>query len=143
MKSYFASLIPVTDCDGGYICLFKDFPEAFTQGADIEDAIEMAEDVLRIWAEEYKPVGTKELPTPSRLRDALAFAEEEAKSIEHFDAEREIIHQLIKVPNLSTKPVRINISFPANILEQIDKKANSLGLTRSKLLANGALAYEG
>lgn len=139
---YFVSLIPTIE--GGFSCRFADFPEAFTQGESIAEALEMAEDVLRIWAEDYKPIGEKERPVPSSLQKALELTQEDIKDdLDCVDTSRDIICQLIKFPELDTKPVRINVSFPKNILEQIDKKADNLGLTRSRFLANSALAYEG
>ncbi len=42
---------------------------------------------------------------------------------------------------MEMKPVRVSVSFPKSTLEAIDKKAEQLGLTRSGLLAKGALAY--
>lgn len=138
---YFVSLIPVIE--GGYSCRFADFPEACTQGETIEEALAMAEDVLRIWAEDYEPVGDKKRPTPSTLQEALERTKEDIKEdLDCVDQSKPIICQLVRFPNVSTKPVRINISFPANVLEQIDKKASRLGLTRSKLLANAALLYD-
>lgn len=142
MKSYFASIVPSKS--GAYVCYFLDFPEAFTQGKDLEDAVLMAEDVLSIWAEDYEPVGKKKLPIPSSITQVKEFTllkMEDDK--QYYDFTREPIYQFIKLPNLNTKPVRIQISMPANVLEKIDKKAASFGMTRSGFLANAAMSFEG
>jgi metal-responsive CopG/Arc/MetJ family transcriptional regulator len=46
----------------------------------------------------------------------------------------------IDVSRLSTKPVRINISLPENLVQDIDRYAKSHHLTRSGFLAKAALA---
>ncbi len=140
-RYYYVSIVPVKE--GGYTASIYDFPEAITQGDTIEEAIEMAEDTLAISAEEY----TRErrpIPAPSSfevIKQKTLQEMEEYK--EHIDTSRDVFYQLLKMPNVETKPVKISVSFPKNVLEQIDKKAESYGMTRSGFLAQSALAYEG
>lgn len=140
MTSYFVSFIPAIE--GGYIVLFKDFSNVVSQGADIEECVTMAEDLLSMLADEYT-VERKDIPNPSGIENVkawtLAQMQEDAETVDHT---REPFYQLLRMPSVNTKPVRVAVSFPKNILEQIDMKAARLGLTRSKLLAYGALAYE-
>lgn len=141
MATYIASIFPTIE--GNYAVEFFDFPEANTQGSTIEEAIEMAEDVLKISIEEY----TRErrtIPSPSsfeRIKELTLADIEETK--EFLDMSKEVFYQHIKAPSVEIKPVKVTVSFPKNVLEQIDKKAAALGMTRSGLLANSALAYEG
>lgn len=48
----------------GFVVLFRDVPEAITQGSSFEEAVEMAEDALRTAMEFYEEDG-KEYPTPT------------------------------------------------------------------------------
>ncbi len=141
MASYFATLFPTVE--GGYSVSIFEFPEVCTEGTDLEDAIFMANDALSISIEEYTRE-RREIPKPLAFEEvkkrALAEIEENKDCL---DLSRDVHYQFIKAPSVETKPVKIMVSFPKNVLEQIDKKAEALGLTRSKLLANGALAYEG
>lgn len=103
----------------------------------------MAEEAPVISAEEYTRERRK-IPMPFSAEEVKARLEKELEeSKEDIDTSRDVHLQLIKMPNVETKPVKITVSFPKNILEQIDKKVEWMGLTRSKLLAAGALAYEG
>jgi len=44
----------------------------------------------------------------------------------------------VDLSQIDTTPVRLNISLPANLVEQIDADARSHGATRSGLLARAA-----
>ncbi len=46
----------------------------------------------------------------------------------------------VDVSRLSTKPIRINISLPENLVQSIDRYAKAHHLTRSGFLAKAALA---
>lgn len=49
---------------GGYDVWFPDFEECYTQGDDVEDAIDMAAEAMELVIESYIDSG-RELPTPS------------------------------------------------------------------------------
>jgi len=139
MASYLASFIPAKE--GGYVCVFIDFPTVVSQGETLEEAIEMAEDLMSICAEEYT-IERKQLPQPSsfeRVKELTSIELEKDK--ETIDFEREPFYQLIKLPNMETKPVRISVSIPKNVLEFVDKEADKLGMTRSGFLAKSAMSY--
>lgn len=53
-----------------------------------------------------------------------------------------LLSNFFKASDTSQKPVKITVSFPKSALENIDKKAEQLGLTRSGFLVKAALAYE-
>ena len=48
----------------GFVVLFRDVPEAITQGYSFKDALDMAEDVLRT-AMEFYDENNKTYPSPS------------------------------------------------------------------------------
>ncbi len=139
MSSYFAIITKSTD--GYFIAEFPDFPEAVTQGKDLEECIFMAQDVLNISLEAYT-LERRNIPTPSTIEQikekAKELLEEDA---EYTDLTFDPLFQYFKAPEMSQKPVKVMVSFPKSALETIDKKAEQLGLTRSNYLTKAGLAY--
>ena len=117
---------------GGYTVIFPDLPEAFTQGDDIPEAMEMAEDVLKITLEEYAREG-KTPPAPSGPEEARTLMEKEAAELG--DAGREFFLQLIAAPDMDSTPVKVTMSLPRNVLGMLDRKAKLAGKTRSGYVA--------
>ena len=66
-------------------------------------------------------------PEPSSLKDIMAIAEN-----------KDGVAVLIEAPAAEVKSVRINITMPADVLDQIDKYAEREGFTRSGFLAQAA-----
>lgn len=139
MDSYFAILVKAKE--GGFIAIFPDIPEAFTQGEDIQECVEMAKDVLNISLEEYVRE-RRVFPTPSTVEEIRAKAKEElAENADTLDISFEPLIQLIVANDMSQKPVKVTVSFPKGYLDTIDLKAEKLGMTRSGFLVKAALAY--
>ena len=137
MRSYYIAVLFPT-AKGGYVVFFPDIPEAATQGDDIEDALEMAADVLGIFIDEYVKA-RRELPKPSTMAQAAAWAAEERKDMRGIDPSRETLYQMIAAPETDDTPVRVTISIPKRDLARIDERARRAGLPRSKFLARAAL----
>lgn len=53
--------------EGGYVVTFRDIPEAITQGDDLNDALDMAEDAL-LTAMEFYFEDNRKVPTPSKAK---------------------------------------------------------------------------
>jgi len=137
MRNYYiAVLLPASE--GGYAVIFPDIPEALTQGDDIEEALDMAADALSISIEEYAKA-RRELPKPSTMAQAAAWAAEERKDMRGIDPSRETLYQMIAAPETDDTPVRVTISIPKRDLARIDERARRAGLPRSKFLARAAL----
>lgn len=138
MKTYFlAAFVP--EEDGGFSVFFPDIHNCFTCGDTLEESMEMAEDVLatvlQSMAAENKPI-----PVPTSLESV------KSKLKVHLDAINEPLpddtqYQLVAAPSLDMVPVRINVSLPRAVLEDIDKRASLYGFTRSGFLAQAAKAY--
>lgn len=62
---YPATLTPITD---GYMVTFRDIPEAITQGATLDEALNMAQDALLV-AMEFYIEDNKLVPMPSPLQE--------------------------------------------------------------------------
>lgn len=130
--------------EGGFVAVFPDIPEAFTQGDDIPECIEMATDVLNISLEEYVRE-RRELPVPSSFEEVTKIAENlflDPEETKYIDTSFAPLVQIIFAEDMSQKPVKIMVSFPKGYLQDIDKKAEQLGMTRSGFLVKAALAYE-
>lgn len=139
MDSYFAILLKAKE--GGFVAIFPDIPEAFTQGEDIQECVEMAKDVLNISLEEYVRE-RRVFPTPSTLEEIRVKAKEElAENADTLDISFEPLIQLIVANDMSQKPVKVTVSFPKGYLDTIDQKAEKMGMTRSGFLVKAALAY--
>lgn len=137
MKKYIAALLPAVE--GGYSIEFPDFPEAFSQGDDFAEAVEMGEDALSIAVEEYTRA-KRNLPEPSSLAEVRAWAESQRQQ-PGIVANGEILYQMYTAPSVELTPVRINISLAKSILERLDSKAKALGMTRSGFIAAATQAY--
>jgi predicted RNase H-like HicB family nuclease len=141
MSYYFAIFIPA--CEGGYVVMFPDFPEAVTQGDTLSESMEMGADILNIAAEEYART-RKALPVPSGLEAVQArWKRELTEEPSGIDTTRPALFQLFAAPKVDMTPVKISVSVARSILDNMDRKARTLGLTRSGLLARAAEAYSG
>lgn len=140
MSSYFAVITKSTD--GYFVAEFPDFPEAVTQGKDLEECIFMAQDVLNISLEAYT-LERRAIPRPSTIEEIKAKTKELLKEdAEYTDLSFEPLFQYFKAPEMSQKPVKVMVSFPKAALESIDQKAERMGLTRSSFLTKAGLAFE-
>lgn len=120
MVYYFAVFFPMEE--GGYAVQFPDFPEAFTQGQDFADAMDMAKDVLAVTVEEYIKA-RRGLPSPSGINDAAAWAEKRNTDPGLIrDGSTHI--QAFAAPGVDSTPIRVSVSFPKSVLEEIDDKAH-------------------
>lgn len=136
MRYYLAAFCPCHE--GGFSVSFADVPEAITQGVDIEEAVFMAQDALRVSLEMYSEEG-REFPAASTPSEARAKTEALYAELGIAPA-GEVIYSLIAAPDVDTTPVRVSISMPKNVLAALDRKAKRAGLTRSGYIASVAMA---
>lgn len=142
MKTFFiAAIVPEKVEDGGgYSVYFPDVPEAVTGGTTIEEAIFMAEDVLRMVLQDLAGE-KKEIPLPSSLevvqRKAKATRQEDG-----LDYPENTLYQYVAAPSLDMVPVKITVSLPKAVLEETDRKAKAFGFTRSGFLAHAVQNYD-
>src|SRR5215218_3579158 len=90
---------------------FPDFPGVITAGTSLEDARRMAEEALAFHIEGLVADG-EAIPEPSPLDDVMAQPEN-----------RDGVAILVSVKPELRKAVRINITLPEDVLEQIDRYA--------------------
>jgi len=120
----------IHEADGRYGISFPDFPGVASAAATTDEAIARGRQVLAFHVEGMMEDG-ENLPILRSMQELLS--------------DKEIAREcrsgalLTAVPvDLPTKPVRLNISLDAGLLEAIDHAAELAGKTRSSFLADAA-----
>jgi predicted RNase H-like HicB family nuclease len=114
------------DAESHFGVSFPDFPGVATAGIDLDDARAMAEEALAFHIEGMVEDG-ETIPGPSSLEDIMADPDN-----------RSGVAILIAVKTEAPKVMRVNVTLPSDILEQIDRYAEAHGLSRSGFLAQAA-----
>jgi predicted RNase H-like HicB family nuclease len=124
MRSYIGLIHK--DADSHFGVSFPDFPGVITAGTNLDDARAMAEEALTLHVEGLVEDG-EAIPEPSALEEVMSDSDN-----------RSGVAILVAVKNDQPKVVRVNVTLPGDILEQIDKYAEAHGYTRSGLLGQAA-----
>ncbi len=124
MRQYIALIHK--DADSDYGVSFPDLPGVISAGNTLDQARDMATEALALHIEGLIEDG-EAIPEPSSLEDIMANAEN-----------RDGVAVLIAAPATAVKSVRINVTLPSDVLEQIDQYAEREGFTRSGFLAQAA-----
>ena len=105
---------------------FPDFPGCISTGTSEEEALDearaMAEEALALHIESMAENG-EPIPEPSSLEAIMADPEN-----------RDGVATLISVKTSASRSVRVNVTFPEDVLEEIDSYAEGHGYTRSGFL---------
>ena len=99
---------------------FPDFPGCITAGESIDEAKDLAQEVLTLHIQGMLEDGDK-LPTPSKLENIMA-------NDDYADA---VAFLIVTVPDVKPRTVRVNITVPEMTLQQIDAAAKKRGMSRS------------
>ena len=125
MRPYIALIHkdPVSD----YGVSFPDLPGCVTAGATLDEAHAMAAEALAFHLEGLAADG-EAVPEPSSLEAIMADT-----------VNRDGVAILVEAPKASAgKSIRVNITLPEDVLEEIDRYAEAQGLSRSGFLARAA-----
>ncbi|MCK1655101.1 type II toxin-antitoxin system HicB family antitoxin [Bradyrhizobium sp. 149] len=114
------------DADSDFGVSFPDLPGLITAGTTLDEARDMAEEALAFHLEGLAVDG-EAIPEPSSLEEIMSTPEN-----------RSGVAILVSVKDDQPKVVRVNVTLPGDVLEQIDKYAAANGYTRSGLLAQAA-----
>jgi predicted RNase H-like HicB family nuclease len=114
------------DADSDYGVSFPDLPGVITAGSNLDEARKMATEALEFHLEGMAQDG-EAAPEPSSLEEIMAIAEN-----------KDGVAVLIEAPAAQVKSVRINVTMPADVLDEIDQYAEREGFTRSGFLAQAA-----
>ena len=124
MQSYIGLIHKDADSDFGVS--FPDFPGVVTAGTTLDDARAMAEEALALHIEGLVEDG-EAIPGPSALEEVMSDPDN-----------RSGVAILVSMKNAQPRAVRVNVTLPGDVLEQIDKYAEAHGYTRSGLLTQAA-----
>ena len=105
---------------------FPDFPGVVTAGTDLDDARRMAEEALAFHVEGLVADG-EVLPEPSSLEAVMSDPDH-----------REGVAILVALKTETKKVIRVNVTLPEDVLEQIDAFAEAKGFSRSGFLVQAA-----
>lgn len=108
-----------------YGVAFPDFPGCVTAGKNPAQAIRRAQEVLEFHIDGMIKDGDK-IPKPSTVNDVVN------------DPERKDAIMVFLVRADSEPPKRINISLKQRVIDDIDRCAEQIGLTRSAYIARVA-----
>lgn len=125
MANYIAVVHKDPDSDFGVS--FPDFPGCITAGSTIDEAKDMAHDALTLHINGMLEDGEK-IPAPSKLEDIMA--DPEYSSV--------IAILIVAVSDAKPRSVRVNITVPEDMLNQIDAIAKKRGMSRSSFLVHVA-----
>jgi predicted RNase H-like HicB family nuclease len=114
------------DTDSHFGVSFPDFPGVVTAGTNLDDARALAEEALTFHVEGLVEDG-EAIPEPSALEEVMSDPDN-----------RSGVAILVSVKNGQPRAVRVNVTLPGDVLEQIDKYAEAHGYTRSGLLTQAA-----
>ncbi|WP_085035203.1 type II toxin-antitoxin system HicB family antitoxin [Ensifer aridi] len=114
------------DAESDYGVSFPDFPGVVTAGTDLDNARAMAEEALALHIEGLAEDG-EAIPEPSSLEAVMSDPENQ-----------DGVAILVAVKTGAKKAVRVNVTLPEDVLNEIDAFAEAHGLTRSGFLARAA-----
>src|SRR3954467_4610976 len=114
------------DADSDYGVSFPDLPGVISAGSTLDEARAMATEALAFHLEGMAEDG-EAVPEPSSLEEIMSDREN-----------RDGVAVLIEAPAAPVKSVRINVTLPADLLSEIDRRSEAQGFTRSGFLAQAA-----
>src|SRR6266704_6941589 len=109
MRQYIALIHKEPNSDYGVS--FPDLPGVVSAGTTLDDARDMAAEALALHLEGLAEDG-EAAPEPSSLEATMKDAQN-----------RDGVAVLIAAPTTDVKSVRINVTMPADVLDQIDRHA--------------------
>ncbi|ESX81030.1 MULTISPECIES: type II toxin-antitoxin system HicB family antitoxin [unclassified Mesorhizobium] len=124
MRNYIGLIHKQADSDFGVS--FPDFPGLVTAGVNLDDARAMAEEALAFHVEGLVEDG-EAIPEPSSLEEVMSDKDNLSG-----------VAILVPLKAEAAKVVRVNVTIPEDILDQIDRYAERHGYSRSGFLTAAA-----
>ncbi|MER8817157.1 type II toxin-antitoxin system HicB family antitoxin [Mesorhizobium sp. M0965] len=124
MRNYIGLIHKQADSDFGVS--FPDFPGLVTAGVNLDDARAMAEEALAFHVEGLVEDG-EAIPEPSSLEEVMSDKDNLGG-----------VAILVPLKAEAAKVVRVNVTIPEDILDQIDRYAERHGYSRSGFLTAAA-----
>ena len=139
MATYYIAGIVKEEDGSGYSVYFPDVPNVCAGGTSVQEAIQNATDGLYI-AMRGIAEDRQEAPVPSDMETVVAKVKAE-RAMDNLPYPENTVYQYIPAPDVNMVPVRVNVTIPKSILEEIDRNAKLAGMTRSGFLVAAAQAY--
>ena len=124
MRSYIGLIHK--DADSHFGVSLPDFPGVVTAGTTLDDARAMAEEALALHVDGLVEDG-EIIPEPSALEAVMSDPDN-----------RTGVAILVAMKSDQPRAVRVNVTLPGDVLEQIDRYAEAHGYTRSGFLTQAA-----
>ena len=126
MAKYIYPAVFTKETDGGYSVVFNDLESCYTCGDTLEEAMEMAEDVLALVLYGYE-VDNKEIPSPTPI-SSIPVSDNEFVSLVRCDT-------ISYRKKYSNKAVKKTLTIP----EWMNDEGTRLGINFSQLLQDALL----
>ena len=123
-------MIIYKDDNSDYGGLLPDFPGCYPMGRTLDSLLADVQDAVETWMLGEDPAV---FPAPTSLEKVQKSADAQGRILMLVDVNTAFLDKAVE---------RINITVPRYALAIIDKKAKSLGLSRSSFLVSSALAAE-
>jgi predicted RNase H-like HicB family nuclease len=138
-KYYIAGFVP--ENEGGDWVHFPDLPMVNTEGETLEEATENAASALQSALDcmVSRNVAIPEAKADIAAAKSAVRSERTAMGLPY--PEEETVFQLVRMPELDNRPVRLNVSLPKSVVAEIDAKAGKMNITRSGFLAKAVQAF--
>jgi predicted RNase H-like HicB family nuclease len=124
MRPYIALIHKETDSAFGVS--FPDLPGCISAGDTLDEARAMAAEALALHLDGMVADG-EAVPEPSTLDVIMSDPQN-----------RDAVAVLVDPPRANARAVRLNITLPDDLVDQIDRHAEANGMTRSGFLASAA-----
>jgi len=139
-KFYLAGIVPENaNSGGGYSVYIPDVPQVAAGGESVAEAIDNATSALYL-ALRGMAEHNAAIPESSSFHDVQSMVRAERKQ-DGLPYPKETVYQYIPAPSLDTVPLRLNVSLPKALVEEMDEAARRLGMPRSGLIAVAAREY--
>ena len=131
---YIAAFVP--EDAGNFSVYFPDIPDCVTGGYTLGECVEYGDDIFREMILDLV-ANKKPVPPPSEM-NAVQEKVKALRAEANLPYPENTVYQLFSSPVTDDVPVRVTISLPKNVLEDVDRKAKAGGFTRSGFLAHAA-----
>lgn len=131
MKYIYPAIFTKED-EGGYSINFPDIPSCYTQGEDVQDGMEMAEDVLALMLFQMEKAG-EEAPLPTDVKEVPVREEQFVSLVMCDTVEYQKMHsnravkKTLTIPEwLNEEALRANLNFSQVLQEALQIRLSKL-----------------
>jgi len=139
-KYYIAGIVPESMEDGGgYSVYIPDLPQVAAGGETVAEAIGNATSALYLACKGIAEQG-EDLPDPSSYAAVRSLVTAE-REMDGLTCPEDTVYQYIPAPGMDMVPVRLNVSLPKSVVEEMDEVAERMAMTRSGFIVAATRSY--